>query len=268
MSNRDNWEADGVRVERKDAILTITLDRPKANAINTRVSGALAQAFIQLRDASDLRVGILTGGGNRFFSAGWDLKAAADGEAVTADHGPGGFGGITELFDLHKPVIAAVNGLAVGGGFEVALACDLIIAAEHAEFFLPESGLGIIPDSGGVLRLPRALPRHIANEMLLTGRRMSATEARDWGLVNRVVPGERLLKEAEIMASQITANAPLALQAIKQIVRQTGNLDIAEGYRRMRAKAYPAYDRMLASEDAKEGLVANAENRAPVWRAR
>lgn len=268
MSHNDNWEAEGVRVERKEAILTITLDRPKANAINTRVSGALAQAFIQLRDTADLRVGILTGGGNKFFSAGWDLKAAAEGETVTADHGPGGFGGITELFDLNKPVIAAVNGLAVGGGFELALACDLIIAVEHAEFFLPEPRLGIIPDSGGVLRLPRALPRHIANEMLLTGRRMSATQAEGWGLVNRVVPGERLLQEAEILATQITANAPLALQAVKQIVRETGNLDVAEGYRRMRTKAYPAYDRMLASDDAKEGLAAHAENRAPVWRAR
>lgn len=267
MSHSDNWEECGVRVERKDAILTITLDRPKANAINTRVSGALARAFIQLRDTADLRVGILTGGGNRFFSAGWDLKAAAEGEAVTADHGPGGFGGITEFFDLNKPVIAAVNGLAVGGGFELALACDLIVAVEHAEFFLPESGLGIIPDSGGVLRLPRALPRHIANEMLLTGRRMSATQAQGWGLVNRVVPSELLMQEAEIMATQITANAPLALQAIKQIVRQTGNLDIDEGYRRMRTNFYPAYDLMLSSDDAKEGLEAHAQSRAPVWRA-
>lgn len=190
------------------------------------------------------------------------------GEAVTADHGPGGFGGITELFNLDKPVIAAVNGLAVGGGFEVALACDLIIAAQHAEFFLPEPGLGIIPDAGGVLRLPRALPRQIANEMLLTGRRMGAEEARDWGLVNRVVPGERLLEEAQTIAGQIAGNAPLALQAIKQIVRHTGHLDIAEGYRSMRAGTYPAYDRMLASEDASEGLAAHAENRAPVWRSR
>ncbi len=257
---------EGVQVERQGAVLHITLDRPKANAINTRVSRALARAFIELRDTPALRVGIITGGGGKFFSAGWDLKAAAEGESVTADHGPGGFGGITELFTLDKPVIAAVNGLAVGGGFEVALACDLIIAAEHAAFFLPEPGLGIIPDSGGVLRLPRVLPRHIAHEMLLTGRRMPAREAHGWGLVNQVVPAADLRQAALDMAARIAGNAPLAVQAIKQIVRGSETLGVAQAYEAMRAGRYAAYDRMLASADAHEGVAAYAEGRAPVWR--
>lgn len=268
MSNTLLWTADGARVERRGHILEITLDRPKANAIDTRVSRALGRAFAQLRDDPELRVGIITGGGERFFSAGWDLKAAASGEAVTADHGPGGFGGITELFDLNKPVIAAVNGLAVGGGCEVALACDLIVAAEHAEFFLPEVTLGIIPDSGGVLRLPKLLPRQLANELLMTGDRLSAAEARRWGLVNRVVPGSRLMEEARALAERLAGNAPLALQAVKEIVRHTAGLAIAEGYRSMRAGAYPAYDAMLASDDAHEGLAAYDEKRAPNWQAR
>lgn len=268
MDSSSQWSADGVCVDVREHVLEITLDRPKANAIDTRVSRALARAFIQLRDDPVLRVGILTGGGERFFSAGWDLKAAAEGEAVTADHGPGGFGGLTELFDLNKPVIAAVNGLAVGGGCELALACDLIVAAAHAEFFLPEVGLGILPDSGGVLRLPKLLPRQIANELLLTGDRLSAAEAQRWGLVNRVVPAAELMHEARALAERLAGNAPLALQAIKEIVRNTASLSVAEGYRNMRAGCYPAYDAVLASADAQEGLAAYAENRPPRWQAR
>ncbi len=258
---------EGVRVERRGPVLEITLDCPKANAINTRVSRALGEAFARLRDQSDLRVGIIVGAGNRFFSAGWDLKAAANGEAVTADHGPGGFGGITELFNLNKPVIAAVNGMAVGGGLEVALACDLIVAADHAEFFLPEPSLGIIPDSGGVLRLPRTLPRQLAHELLYTGRRMSAKEAWQHGLVNRLVPAGQLMNEARALASEIAANAPLALQAIKQIVRGTEIMPVADGYQAMRAGRFPAYDRMLHSLDAQEGMQAHAQGRLPDWQA-
>ena len=138
-------------------VLVITLDRPKANAIDATTSHVLGDAFISFRDDNNLRVAIVIGAGERFFCGGWDLKAASEGEAVDADFGPGGFAGLTELWNLDKPVIAAVNGLAVGGGFELALAADLIIAANTAEFFVPEATLGIIPDSGGVLRLPRSL---------------------------------------------------------------------------------------------------------------
>lgn len=168
--------AEAVSCVADGGVLTITLDRPKANAINVPTSLALYQAFCRLRDTPALRVGILTGTG-RFFSAGWDLASATEGEAIDAHHGPGGFGGLTEFFDLGKPVIAAVNGLAMGGGFELALAADLIVASESAEFALPEVKLGMVADSGGLLRLPQRLPRAIALELLLTGRRMGAAEA-------------------------------------------------------------------------------------------
>jgi len=180
-----------VQARTDGAVLVITLDRPKANAIDVRTSQALHAAFDRLRREPGLRVAILTGAGERFFSAGWDLKAAAEGEGIAADHGPGGFAGLTEFFDLGKPVIAAVNGLALGGGFELVLAADLVVAAEHAEFALTEVTLGLVPDAGGLLRLPSRLPRAIAMEYLLTGRRISAAEAGRWGLVNRVVPAGR-----------------------------------------------------------------------------
>ena len=145
---------DPVRTQVEGQTLIVTLDRPKANAIDVTTSRALYAAFDRLRQDPGLRVGILTGAGDRFFSAGWDLKAAAAGEGVDADHGPGGFAGITEFLDIGKPVIAAVNGLAFGGGFELVLAADMVVAADHAEFALTEVTLGIVPDAGGMLRLP------------------------------------------------------------------------------------------------------------------
>src|SRR5215813_4825819 len=173
-------------------VLEITLDRPPANAVDVATSHALYEAFARLESDPDLRVGIVTGAGDRFFCAGWDLRAAAAGEAVDAYHGPGGFAGLTELHGRAKPVIAAVNGIAAGGGFELVLAADLVVAADHAKFSLPEATLGIIPDAGGVLRLPRRLPRPVAVELLLTGRALTAAEALGFGLVNEVVPRERL----------------------------------------------------------------------------
>lgn len=177
-----------VHTDISGSALIVTLDVPKANAVNVETSLQLYGAFARLRDDDALRVGIVTGAGERFFSAGWDLKAAAEGEAVDADHSPGGFAGLTEFFDIGKPVIAAVNGLAVGGGFELALAADLVVAADHAEFALPEVRLGIVADSGGLLRVPARVPRAVAMEWLLTGRRIPADEAARWGLVTRVVP--------------------------------------------------------------------------------
>lgn len=257
---------DAVRTHRRGAILEITLDRPRANAIDVRTSRELTSAFLTLRDDPELRVAIVTGAGDRFFSAGWDLKAAADGEAADADHGPGGFAGLTELFDLDKPVIAAVNGLAVGGGFELALACDLIIGAEdRAEMFLPEVTLGLIPDSGGVLRLPRRLPRSIATEMLLTGRRMSAAEAARWGLINEVVPAEDLLPRARELAQRIVTAAPLAVAAVKEVLRATEHLSVEDAYDRLRSGRLAAYERMLGSPDISEGPRAFAEGREPRW---
>ena len=253
-----------VRAEALNGVLTITLDRPKANAIDVTTSRALYAAFKQLQDDPALRVAIITGSG-RFFSAGWDLSAATEGEAIDADHGPGGFAGLTEFFSLGKPVIAAVNGLAFGGGFELALAADLIIAADHVEFALPEVKLGMIPDSGGVLRLPRRLPRAIATELLLTGRRMSAQEAQRWGLVNQVVPADALMQCAQEMAAVIVQNAPLALSAVKEVLRETEGQTLPQAYQTLRSGKLSNYRAMLTSEDAQEGPRAFGEKRAPRW---
>ena len=256
-----------VHTQVRDGVLTIRLDRPKANAIDVATSAALFAAFDRLQNDPTLRVGIITGTG-RFFSAGWDLHAATEGEAINADHGPGGFAGLTEYFDLSKPVIAAVNGLAMGGGFELALAADLIVASEQAEFALPEVLLGMIPDAGGVLRLPRRLPRAVANEMLMTGRRMGAAEAARWGLVNQVVPAEGLLEAAQACALRIAQGAPLALAALKQVMRETETQDLPSAYQTLRAPALTAYAAMLRSEDALEGPLAFAQKRPPVWKGR
>lgn len=224
-------------------------------------------AFQQLRDDPALRVGIITGTG-RFFSAGWDLAGATEGEAIDADHGPGGFAGLTELFDLGKPVIAAVNGLAIGGGFELALAADLIVASEHAEFALTEVKLGMVADSGGVLRLPQRLPRAIALELLLTGRRMGAQEAARWGLVNQVVAPDAVLAAAQVLAQQIVQAAPLAVGAVMEITKATAGMPIAQAYQVLRGGTLPVYQAMLRSEDAAEGPRAFAEKRPPRWAGR
>ena len=255
-----------IRIDAKDGILTLTIDRPPANAIDGATSRELGAAFIAFRDDPALRVAIVTGAGERFFSAGWDLKAAADGDPE--DYGDGGFAGLTERFDLDKPVIAAVNGYAAGGGFELALACDLIVASRTATFMLPEVHLGFVPDAGGVLRLPSRMPRAIAMELLLTGRRMDAEEAMRWGVVNRVTEPGDLLDEARELAVRIAAAAPLATRAVKAIVSATEGRSIENGYRVLRDGSIPAYDRVLASEDAEEGPRAFAEGRDPVWKGR
>ncbi len=259
---------DPVRTEVEGQTLIVTLDRPKANAIDVATSRALYAAFDRLRQDPGLRVGILTAAGDRIFSAGWDLKAAAAGEGVDADHGPGGFAGITEFLDIGKPVIAAVNGLAFGGGFELVLAADLVVAAEHAEFALTEVTLGIVPDAGGMLRLPARLPRAIAVEYLLTGRRMTAAEAARWGLVNRVVPAAEVMTSAREFAGAICASAPLAVAAVLEILRETEGAGVGAGYATQRGDGLPAYQAMLSSQDAHEGARAFTERRRPVWRGR
>jgi crotonobetainyl-CoA hydratase len=260
--------SDPVRTDVDDGVLVVTLDRPKANAIDVSTSRALYDAFQRLEDDPSIRVAVLTGAGDRFFSAGWDLKAAAAGEAVDADHGPGGFGGLTELFGRTKPVVAAVNGLALGGGLELALAADLIVVADHAELALPEVRLGVVADSGGLLRLPRRLPEVIAREMLLTGRRMSADEAGRWGLVNRVVAGRDLMRAALALAGEICAGAPLAIAAVEEVLARTASLDIRDGFRQLRSGTLVSYELMLRSDDAVEGPRAFAEKRAARWRGR
>jgi len=259
--------SDGIRIERRGAVLTVTLDRPKANAIDGATSRALGAAFIAFGDDPELRVAIVTAAGERFFSAGWDLNTAEQ-ESVEVDNGPGGFAGLTELFDLHKPVIAAVNGLAAGGGFELALSCDLIVAAEHAEFFLPEVNIGVAPDAGGAIRLPRRIPYHVAMEMMLTGRRMPADEAQRWGFVNRVVSKHDLHAEANALADEIASKAPLAVAAIKQLATATAALSVPAAFELQRSDKLELYRRMLRSDDALEGARAFNEKRPPVWRGR
>jgi crotonobetainyl-CoA hydratase len=259
---------DPVRTEVLDGVLVVTLDRPSANAIDVPTSHALHDAFTRLERDPDLRVGVLTGAGDRFFSAGWDLKAAAAGEAVDADHGPGGFAGLTELFDRTKPVIAAVNGLALGGGFELALAADLMVLAEHAQLGLPEVRVGLVADAGGLLRLPRRLPDAIARELLLTGRRMTAAEAGRWGLANRIVDAADLMDTALALAAEIRAGAPLAVAAVQEILAATSGLDVRDGFARLRAGDLTSYARMQRSEDAVEGPRAFAEKRPPQWQGR
>jgi crotonobetainyl-CoA hydratase len=260
--------AKPVRTDVVDDVLVVTLDRPSANAIDVATSRALHAAFAHLESDADLRVGIVTGAGERFFSAGWDLKAAAAGEAVDADHGPGGFAGLTELFGRSKPVIAAVNGLALGGGLELALAADLMVVADHAELALPEVRVGVVADAGGLLRLPRRLPEAVAREMLLTGRRMPAAEAARWGLANLVVPAAELMDAALDLARQVAAGAPLAVAAIQEVLAETDGLDLPAAYACLRSGDLTAYSRMLGSEDAVEGPRAFAEKRPPVWRGR
>jgi crotonobetainyl-CoA hydratase len=261
-------QSEPVRAAAEGQVLVVTIDRPPANAIDTVTSRALYQAFDRLRRDPLLRVGIVTGAGDRFFSAGWDLKAAAQGEAIEADHGPGGFAGLTEFLDIGKPVIAAVNGLAFGGGFELVLAADLVVAADHADFALTEVTLGLVADAGGLLRLPARVPRAIALEYLLTGRRFGAAEAARWGLVNKVVPAAEVMATARTLAEAICAAAPLAVAAVLEILRETEGASVRDGYRILAGNPLPAYRAMLGSQDPQEGAQAFAERRRPVWRGR
>ena len=245
-------------------VLVVVLDRPKANAIDAATSRELGSVFAEFRDDPSLRVAVFTGAGERFFSAGWDLGAAAAGEEFEADYGEGGFGGFCELPGRDKPVVCAVNGMAVGGGFEIAMAAEFVVAADHARFFLPETGLGIIPDAGAI-RLPRMLPPVVANEVLYGGRRLDASDAERFGLVNKVVPAADLEEAAMELAVRIASAAPLAVEAVMAIDRATRHLPLGEAFGHLRSGDLEAYERMLRSEDAEEGPRAFAEKRDPYW---
>lgn len=258
---------DHLRLERTPPLLTVTIERGKANAIDAATSREMSNVFVEFRDDPAYRVAILTGAGDRFFSAGWDLNAAAGGEDYESDYGAGGFGGFAELPLRNKPVILAVNGIAAGGGFEMVLAADLVVAASHAEFLLPEARVGIIPDVGAVL-LPRALPSVIANEVMLAGRRLSALEALEFGIVNRVVEPQDLMHEAATLAAEVVRSAPLAVAAIMDLRRCTEQLSVADALALLRSGDVDTYEAVLASEDAVEGPRSFIEKRDPTWLGR
>ncbi|MDA3016487.1 MAG: enoyl-CoA hydratase-related protein [Actinomycetota bacterium] len=254
-----------VEVTRNGAILEVTINRPKANAIDAPTSREMSSVFDSFMRDSDLRVAILTGAGTKFFSAGWDLGAANEGESFESDYGVGGFGGISELKYRPKPVIAAINGMAVGGGFEIALAADLMVAAEHAEFFLPETTLGLIADNA-TIRLPRVLPPNIAREMLISGRRMSASEAQNWGIVNQVTTSDDLMPAARRLAETICLSAPLSVAAVLELMRELETVSTDDAMKVLRENS--TYRSAIDSQDALEGTKAFAEKRAPKWQGK
>ena len=251
-----------VDVVRNGALLEVTINRPKANAIDAATSREMSSIFDSFMKDRALRVAILTGAGSRFFSAGWDLTAASEGEAFESDYGVGGFGGICELKNRQKPIIAAVNGMAVGGGFEIAMAADLIVAADHAEFFLPEATLGLIADNA-TIRLPKIVPPNIAREMLIAGRRMSATEAQTWGIVNQITSTDDLMNCSRKLAEKICASAPLSVAAVLELMTELENVDTDDAMKVLRENK--TYRSAIDSNDAIEGSKAYGEKRKPIW---
>jgi crotonobetainyl-CoA hydratase len=254
---------DHIIVEADGPVLTIKINRPEIrNALHPAAHAEMAEALDAYAADDALRVAVLTGTGDKAFCVGSDLKVRAE---LGRDEMPAtGFAGITERFDLWKPVIAAVNGDAIGGGLEIVLACDLAVAVEGARFGLPEPKVGLAA-SGGLHRLARALPDKWAMEVALTGQLFPAEEALRLGLVNRVVPRDQLETTVQELAAEIAANAPLSIRATKQMIRQgLGHAALEAAFH----ARYPAYETMLASEDAVEGPRAFAEKRKPRWRGR
>ena len=256
-----------IKTRRDGGILEVTLDRPKANAIDLATSRIMGDTFASFRDDPDLRVCIITGAGEKFFCPGWDLKGAADGDAVDGDYGVGGFGGLQELRDLNKPVIAAVNGICCGGGLEWALSADIILAADHATFALPEIRSGTVADAASV-KLPKRIPYHIAMELLLTGRWFDAEEAKGWGIVNHIHPAKELMDQAWDMARLLTSGPPLVYAAIKEIVRDAEDSKFQDAMNRITQRQLSSVDILYGSEDGLEGARAFAEKRDPVWKGR
>jgi len=257
--------SDGIRTATHGAILEVTLDRPKANAIDLAASRRLNAVFTEFRNDRALRVAIVTGAGDRFFSPGWDLKAAVTGEESDEDWGVGGFGGLNYPRNLDKPLIAAVNGIACGGGFEIVLGTDIIVMEEHAKFALPEIHVGVLADAA-TIKLRRRIPYHVAVELLMTGRWMDAAEAKHWGLANHVVPKGQGLAKAREIAQQLADGPPLLFPAIKQLLRHTEM--VAEHPAFEVHDSLDAVQRVIRSEDLKEGTRAFTEKRKPVWKGK
>ena len=257
-------ESPAVTVERVGHVALITLNRPNAmNAVNAALSTGLGAAIEALKTDNDLRVGVITGAG-RAFSAGADLKAIAAGQSIAdPDHPEWGFAGLVQHF-IDKPLIAAVNGFALGGGTEIALACDLVVVSEDARFGLPEVKRGLMAAAGGLIRLPRQIPIKLALEVALTGEPVTAETAARWGLVNRVVPGDDVVATALELAQTIAANAPLSVRASKRIVYRSNSFGSewdADVWAMNSEESLPVF----TSKDASEGPRAFAEKRAPEW---
>ena len=252
------------RIERRAPVLEVTIDRPEVrNALHPMANEELAAIFDAFEADPDLWVAILTGAGEEAFCTGNDLKyTAAGGRLWIPDSG---FGGLTSRAARHKPVIAAVNGFAMGGGFEIALACELIVADERAQFALPEVRVGLIAGAGGLVRLPRQIPRKLAMEMILTGSRLAAPRALELGLVNKIVPRGTALTAARELAAQIAEVSPTSVRLSLQMMAETSRVASELDASRVRSIVI---DELLASEDMKEGVAAFAERRRPVWKNR
>jgi enoyl-CoA hydratase/carnithine racemase len=253
--------ADEILRERRGHVELLTINRPEArNAINRATAEALDAALTAAESDDDVWVVVLTAAGDKAFSAGMDLKAFAAGEfPITAN----GFGGITKR-EFAKPIICAANGSALAGGFEIMISCDMVIAADHAQFGIPEASRGLVAGAGGLIRLPKRIPLTVAYEMALTAEPIDATRARELGLVNHVVPGDQVLDAAIDLAERIAKNAPLAVRTSKEIMRRSLELSEDDSW----TASDDAFAMIGRSADALEGAIAFAEKRPPNWQGK